>query len=149
MDNLVQIMVSLILVSFIGILLNAPKKSLIYVGVTGACGWLVYTMMTAQYNIILSTFVASAVIALLSHIFSRVLKTPTTIFLIPALFPFVPGTSIYRGVYALINGHSMNFNHYLIETLLISGAIATAVFMLDSLFQLYNVMKHQGNNHVR
>lgn len=63
--------------------------------------------------------------------------------MIPALYLFVPGTSIYRSVFALLhNAHSESM-FYLNETIVISGAIATAVFMVDSLFIIANQLRKQ------
>lgn len=129
-------------VYLIAIVLDAPKKTLVYAAITGACGWFVY-LFVGSFNsgVIYSTFAGSFVIAFLAHIFSRVSKTPTTIFLISALYPFVPGTSVYRAVYSLIGNDLDAFKYYALQSILISGAIATAVFAVDSIFIISSKIK--------
>ena len=48
----------------------------------------------------------------------------------------VPGASIYRSVYFLIQGQTKWYNFYLIQTIQIAGAMAVAIFIVDSLFRL-------------
>lgn len=49
---------------------------------------------------------SSLAAALLSQVFARVLKAPVTIFLVAGILPTVPGASIYRSVYFLIQGQT-------------------------------------------
>ena len=74
-------------------------------------------------------------------IFSRILKIPTTVFLLPPLYLYVPGSLIYRAVYSLIINNVADFNHYLYQTLLTAGAIALAVFGMDSIFIIISNLK--------
>ena len=59
-----------------------------------------------------------------------------TIFLVAGILPTVPGASIYRSVYFLIQGQTKWYNFYLIQTIQIAGAMAVAIFIVDSLFRL-------------
>ena len=79
---------------------------------------------------------SSLAAALLSQVFARVLKAPVTIFLVAGILPTVPGASIYRSVYFLIQGQTKWYNFYLIQTIQIAGAMAVAIFIVDSLFRL-------------
>ena len=63
-------------------------------------------------------------------------KAPVTVFLVSGILPTVPGASIYRSVYYLIQGASSLSNVYFMETLQISGAMAMAIFIVDSIFRL-------------
>ena len=63
-------------------------------------------------------------------------KAPVTIFLVAGILPTVPGASIYRSVYFLIQGQTKWYNFYLIQTIQIAGAMAVAIFIVDSLFRL-------------
>lgn len=128
-------------VLFFSIVLNAPKRTLAYASLTGSLGWLVYLLIENYSSTVYATFIASCVIALFSHIFSRIFKTPTTIFLISALHPFVPGTSVYKAVYYLLLNNQNAVSFHASQSLLISGAIATAVFMIDSIFLVSKKIK--------
>ena len=56
--------------------------------------------------------------------------------LVAGILPTVPGASIYRSVYFLIQGQTKWYNFYLIQTIQIAGAMAVAIFIVDSLFRL-------------
>lgn len=123
-------------VSF-GIILELPKKHIVSAGLVGAVGWLVYLLVNqSARSIIAAAFFSSLVVALVSHIFARVFKAPVTVFLVAGILPSVPGASIYRSVYHMIGNMPGEANHYLMETLQIAGAIAMAIFIMDSIFRL-------------
>lgn len=120
------------------LLIDMPRKYLIYAGITGGAGWLAYLVSTqTRTSLVAAAFFSSLVAALLSQIFARVLKAPVTIFLVAGILPTVPGASIYRSVYFLIQGQTMWSNFYLVQTLQIAGAMAVAIFIVDSLFRLF------------
>ena len=111
------------------LLVDMPRKYLVYAGITGGAGWLGTSQVAAA-------FFSSLAAALLSQVFARVLKAPVTIFLVAGILPTVPGASIYRSVYFLIQGQTKWYNFYLIQTIQIAGAMAVAIFIVDSLFRL-------------
>ena len=115
------------------LLVDMPRKYLVYAGITGGAGWLAYLVGTSQ---VAAAFFSSLAAALLSQVFARVLKAPVTIFLVAGILPTVPGASIYRSVYFLIQGQTKWYNFYLIQTIQIAGAMAVAIFIVDSLFRL-------------
>ena len=114
------------------LLVDMPRKYLVYAGITGGAGWLAY-LVSMQ---VAAAFFSSLAAALLSQVFARVLKAPVTIFLVAGILPTVPGASIYRSVYFLIQGQTKWYNFYLIQTIQIAGAMAVAIFIVDSLFRL-------------
>ena len=117
------------------LLVDMPRKYLVYAGITGGAGWLAYLVsMQVGTSQVAAAFFSSLAAALLSQVFARVLKAPVTIFLVAGILPTVPGASIYRSVYFLIQTKWYNF--YLIQTIQIAGAMAVAIFIVDSLFRL-------------
>lgn len=131
-----QILGAFMTVVTFSIVLNAPKKYLVYSGIVGAAGWWIYLLLLGESTLLVSILGAGSIIALISHTFARLFKAPVTIFLIPGILPLVPGASIYRSIYCLIQGDRAMANFYLIETLQIAGGIALAIFIMDSLFRV-------------
>lgn len=128
------------------LLIEMPQKYLFYAGITGGAGWLAYVISTqAGTSLVAAAFFSSLAAALLSHIFARFLKAPVTIFLVAGILPTVPGASIYRSVYFLIQGQTNWSNFYLVQTLQIAGAMAVAIFIVDSLFRLLQNREKQKN----
>ncbi len=124
------------------ILLEAPKNLVVRAGLIGAIGWGAYLLLLNTYGAIQSTFIAGLIISLLSHIFSRVFKTPVTMFFIPGFYPLVPGYKMYMSVYNFISGKELLAQQYLVETIKISGMIALAIFTIDTVFGVINKLKH-------
>ena len=108
-----------------------------HAGFVGAACWVIY-LISLNYtsSVIVAAFVSTLVVAFISHIFARRFKVPVTVFLVAGILPSVPGASIYRSVYYMIRSVSDLSSYYLTETLQIAGAIAMAVFIMDSLFRL-------------
>lgn len=123
------------------VLLQSPKRSIFHIGLTGAAGWFVFLIGMQVFDKVIATLLASLTIALLSQYFARILKTPTTIYFLPAFFPLVPGEGIYRAVFAFIDGDYSTATVYLNGALLVSGAIAVAIFLVDSFFNLQARLK--------
>ena len=71
----------------------------------------------------------------------RIFRAPVSVFLVPGILPLVPGTSIYNSVYYVIRNSREESMYYLVETLQIAGAIALAVFLMDSVFKLVGKKK--------
>ena len=126
----------LAVISF-SLILELPRKHVALAGGIGAAGWLVYLLVEAAAgSVIAAAFLSSMLVALSSHIFARIFKAPVTVFLVAGILPSVPGTSIYRCVFYVISNNPELSSHYLVETLQVSGAIAMAIFIMDSLFRL-------------
>ena len=121
-----------------GVILEVPKKYLVYSGIAGTVGWAMY-LLAEMFLPVGSVFFSAFCIALLSQIFARVLKCPVTVFLIPGIYPFVPGAGIYRTVYYIIVGSNSMAGHYLIETLTTAGMIALGIYIVDILYKLKKV----------
>jgi Uncharacterized conserved protein len=133
---IIQIIGAFIAVIAFAIVLEAPKKYLGYAGLIGAVSWTVYLLIIGELGIVRANFFTALIIALLSHIFARILKAPVTIFLIAGIMPLVPGSIIYKAVYNFTQGERALASQYLNETLAIAGMIALAIFIVDSFFRI-------------
>ena len=118
------------------IIFDMPKNLLKYATIVGVVSWVIYSyLLYIEVDIVLQAFITGLIVAGMSHIFARVLKAPVTIFLVPGILPLVPGGPIYRSVYYFINDNSNLGNMYFTQTLQIAGAIAMAIFIMDSVFR--------------
>lgn len=118
-------------------LINSPKKYLIWAGISGAVAGFIYIIcVEAGWNVIISSFWSALAASFISHIFARLLKAPVTIFLIGGILPTVPGNGIYQIMnYVLQNDRTMA-SFYLTQTIEIAGAIALAIFLVDTFFKV-------------
>ena len=128
-------------VFFGAVMLNGPKKLLLPASLIGAVCWGVYLLVLPHTGAVVATFISSVVVAWVSHLSARKFKAPVTMFFIPAFLPLVPGITLYRAVFYMLNNDNDSSMAYLILTVQIAMAIALAIFTVDSLFSLYSRIK--------
>ncbi|WFR59697.1 threonine/serine exporter family protein [Anaerocolumna sp. AGMB13025] len=135
---LIQVIGTFAAVISVAITLGVPKKFLGYAGLVGAVGWLVYLLLAAAgASTVAGMFLAALVVAMISHIFARLKKTPVTLFLIAGILPLVPGVGMYRIVYNLITNNNSLAGYYFSETMQLAGMIALAIFIMDTIFRIF------------
>lgn len=117
------------------VLLEVPKKYIAFCGLAGMIGWAAY-LAAKMLLPVGSVFFSSFCVAFLSQIFARRLKCPVTVFLIPGIYPSVPGAGIYRTVYYVLMRENTLAGHYLLETLTTAGMIALGIYIVDILWNL-------------
>lgn len=122
--------------------LELPRHLLSKIGFVGAGGYLAYLLLV-DYNSVFAAFMAAFVITIISQIFARVFKAPVTMFYIPGFFPIVPGIAIYRTILYFIQGNLAQANYYFVQTLMVAGAIAIVIFLIDSYIEMQNHVLHQ------
>ena len=110
------------------ILFTAPKKEVVFCGLTGALGWAVYYGMTNQgIHLVLASLVATFCLTVLARCFAVVRKSPVTVYLLPGIFPLVPGAGIYYTAYYLFIGNTEMSGVKGLETLELAGAIVFGI----------------------
>ena len=78
------------------VLIEAPKRCLVVNGILGMAGWAVYLYTERYTSMLMATFVSGLVLAVISHILARLMKTPVTTTLIPSILTIVPGAGMYK-----------------------------------------------------
>lgn len=112
------------------LLFNVSKKHILTCGFVGSLGWGIYTAGEMfDYSTVLSTFVASLVIAQLSYFLAKSKRAPVTVFLIPGIIPLVPGVGLYRTMYSLLFADYNKALEYALLTFQLSGVIAGAIII--------------------
>ena len=140
---LVSIFFSYIATTAFAVLFNAPKRTLLPVGLIGAVGWSVYLLMRdyLSYSSPLSIFCGTVALSLMSELFARIYKQPVTIFAIPGIVPLVPGLPIYQGMYYMImNAYSIGMEK-LIKASMEAGAISLGILLVSGLFRIFKVRR--------
>lgn len=124
----------LIAVAGFGVVLKVPRRFLIWSGIDGALGWFVYLLVQkGTDSVMISTFAGAVVISVGAHFCARILRTPVTMFVIPANLTLVPGAGMYRIVYYILRSEEEMAGYYFQQTLLAAGVIAAAVFIVNIL----------------
>lgn len=135
---LIQVLGAFIAVMALAVIYGVPKRYVFYSGIVGAAGWLVYLLgRTQELTVVPSMFLASTAVTLMSNSFARILKTPVTLFLIAGILPLVPGVGMYRIVYHIIINDYTKAIFYFSETMQIAGVIALTIFIVDTIFRVF------------
>ena len=147
MQFLFQIIAAYVITIAASILVEAPKALLFKTGFCGTIGYAVYLLLLESLSAPLATLLACMAMSAIGQIFARWFKAPVTIFYIPSFFTLVPGAAIYQTAFHFIQGDNEVMAHYFIQALLIAGAIALGVYLVDSLLEIYfNIKRKVGRN---
>lgn len=134
-------MIKQIVLAFFGsvfpvILFNIDRKKIVWAGLCGSIGWATY-LLTYNYkpSSVMASFSGTFIVGIYSEVMARRLKTPTTEFSIPGIFPLVPGITAYNTIYAIVNdNYQIAFSRGL-ETIAVGGAIGFGLMLSSSSFR--------------
>ena len=113
------------------VLFACPRHALPYCALVGGVGWLVYELaVLLGADPTLASFLAVIPLTLLTRVLAVVLKAPVTIFLLPGIFPLVPGAGIYYTAYYFIQGNNPLSLSNGISTFKIAVALATGIALV-------------------
>lgn len=135
---ILQIAGAFVSVLAFSIILEVPKKYLLYTSCVGAFGWAVY--LFAIYfgaSFVSGSLISALGTAVISNVLARIRKAPVTTFFVPGILPIVPGVGMFRTVYYLLEKDFSLARQYLLDTLMAAGGIALAIFLIDSFFLLF------------
>ncbi|QAA33072.1 threonine/serine exporter family protein [Clostridium manihotivorum] len=132
--------IKMITLAFVGsifpvILFNIDRRKIIFAGIGGALGWIVYSLVLSKTTseVIASFFGALAVNAY-SELMARIKKTPASMFYVPGIFPLVPGITAYSTVTYLVQKDFSSAQSTGILMLGIAGAIGFGIMLSSAFF---------------
>lgn len=135
-----QLVTSFIASMAFGILFNVPKKALVQCGLTGMFGWIIYwNLENYKVDIIVSTLIASFVVAIISQIFARAKKMPIILFNIAGIIPLVPGGLAYDAMRHFVENDYITAIEMAAKVFLISGSIAIGLVLSEVVNQITRV----------
>ncbi|EKU48226.1 threonine/serine exporter family protein [Staphylococcus massiliensis] len=114
---------------------NAPRKLFLQAGITGACGYTTFYLLSTFLNIdtIYASLCGSLVLGLVSHFMAKLKKAPVVLFMIPGIIPLVPGGLAFEATRELVTlDFHVSLNNF-IRAVLIAGAIALGLLISDQL----------------
>ena len=126
------------------LLINAPKRTLVPSALTAMLGYLLYIVLQefAGFGAMSSYFIASAFMSVLCEIKARLMRMPSTIFLLAALVPLVPGYSIYRAMLFLVEDNGSAAAAMALSAVQGVAAIAVGAVAASVCFRSFNSRKN-------
>ena len=116
------------------ILFNIRGKKLIMVALGGLLAWSFYL---AIYHLsgseMLGYFISAALISVFSELMARLLKTPTTAFIITSLVPLIPGGSLYKTMRFAFSGNLSSFSQTGLQTVELAAALALGIIVSSAI----------------
>jgi uncharacterized membrane protein YjjB (DUF3815 family) len=113
------------------LIMNAPRKQMVLMSAIGGAGMLSLVGGSALgFSALLTTFLGTCIVALLSELASRAGRDATTVFIIPGIIPFVPGFAINEAMYAVLTNDIAQGIERGANALLIAGSIAIALIVV-------------------
>ena len=113
------------------LLFNLKGKRLLWASLGGTLSWAIYLVVEAlTHNLFLCGVISAMVATAYSEIFARILKTPKTAFIFPAIVPMVPGGSLYYTMSHIISGNMEEALRYATGTLSMAIALAFGIVVV-------------------
>ena len=102
MEIVIHFIVSTIATFAFAKLFNAPTKELLYCGITGGIGWVIYFILSNNnLGVVLPMLISSFGLTIFARIIAAVRRVPATVYLVCGIFPLVPGRGVYYTIYYL------------------------------------------------
>ncbi|WP_066026240.1 threonine/serine exporter family protein [Enterococcus mundtii] len=128
----IQFSFSFLATAAFAIITNVPRRALIWCGLSGACGWMIYWLcLEVGGSAAFGSLLGSLGVAFASDVFSKQLKMPVTIFNIPGMVPLVPGGLAYQAVRNLVIGDYPAAAYSTVQVIMIAGAIALGLVISE------------------
>lgn len=117
--------------------MRGPKQTVVPIGLVGLLGWIGYQLglWIWPQSRPFAAFLGALVVGIVAELFARRFRQPTILFIIPGLFPLVPGIMAYRGTLALISGELTTAAATWTETGLYAGGLAIGLTIPPALFR--------------
>ena len=131
-----------ILMGFLGsvgfsVMFHIRGKRLVIASLGGLMSWAVFLLLAGLLPAEPTRyFLASAAVTVYAEVFARVIKTPTTTFLVPSLIPLIPGGSLYYTMNYALNEQWPAFAAKAIYTLELAAALALGIIAVTTLTRL-------------
>jgi uncharacterized membrane protein YjjB (DUF3815 family) len=132
-DTLIEILAAFAGTVGYGALFNVRGKKLLFAGLGGMCGWIIYLLLnTVIANEIICCLIVAVITSAYSEILARVLKTPATTFYIATLMPLIPGSALYYSINAAVGGDLQGFIHHISRTVEFAAALSVGIIVANT-----------------
>jgi uncharacterized membrane protein YjjB (DUF3815 family) len=132
----IKILLAFFISFLFGFVFQVPRNTLLACGLTGAVGYISFTLIGLSQPLLLATLLAAMIIGILGELFARIYKTPVTIFVTVGFIPLVPGLKAYNTILALTNGEFTQGIELGLQTLFTAGAIALGISVISSVARM-------------
>lgn len=128
----------------IAVIFDVPPKKMLWALIGSAISCLLMLIGDKLgLDPLITNMIATAVPCVYCEIMARVLKTPTTVFMIPTLLPLVPGSRLYYTMFYLFSGDQAQFVENMLAAVKICTGIAVAIIVVTGAMRGIEAAKKQ------
>lgn len=125
------------------IIFNVPKEKLFGSGLCGGIGAIAYLVCHLYYESeVVALFIAALSLTLASEVLARIIKCPSTLFMICALIPFVPGGGMYYTILNIVEHNNDLALQYGLNTVAYACSIVVGCVLATSFVK--SITKRKG-----
>lgn len=133
---MINLLMSFVTAGAIAVAFRGPLRAVLASGCTGLIGYGVYVGMKAINSPeLLAIFLGALAVGTAGELFARTLREPTLLFVIPGLFPLVPGIWAYNGMLSMARGDMTTAGQDLARTMFWAGALAAGLALPPALLR--------------
>ena len=127
---------------------NIRGKKLIFATLGGLISWAVFLALEPVLpGEAIRYFLATAAIAVYGEILARLMKTPTTTFLVPSIIPLIPGSALYYTMNYALNKQWSQFAQQAFYTLQLALALAVGIIAVTTAVRLLTALTRRFHMH--
>lgn len=139
--DLIQIITGFLGSLGFSMLFNIRGTKLVVASLGGLISWSVFLALAPLFpSETLRYFISAATVTLYAEVFARIMKTPTTTFLVPSLIPLIPGGSLYYTMNYALNKQWGLFAQKALYTLQLALALAVGIIAVTTLTRMFMVL---------
>lgn len=114
---------------------HIKKNKLIYGCIGGVLSITVYFICEELgMSALMQNMIAAIVATLYAEVVARIVKAPSTVFLIPSIIPLTPGSLLYYTMRAVVDGEVQLAKSRGEETLMVALGIAVGIVLISVIF---------------
>lgn len=141
-DALIQLLTSFLGTLGFGILFHIRGRKLWFAALGGLLSWAAFLVLGfAVENEPVRYFLVSILASLYAEVLARLVKTPTTTFVIISLIPLIPGSGLYYTMASALSGSSDGFLSNGIHTIELALALSLGIILVTSFMRRLNHFK--------
>ena len=143
---IIQLVTALISAFAFGLLFGMKPRFLMPAALGGMLTWGVY-LLAAHYidGDFMPCFIAAAYAIVYAEFLARMLKTPATLFVLPAVIPLVPGSFLYYAMSGAVRGDTASAAAFGTRTLVTALAIAAGLSVVTAVRELCGKSQPQSS----
>lgn len=127
------IFVFIAIIGFAGYFNVKKKSTLIASALSGGISFAIFNIFIMNGQSVLGTFIAALLVGVIGELLSVRFKTPSTVFIMPAIIPLVPGSGMYYTMLHFVHEDFTQMIAFGTQTIFVAGSIAMGI-LVGSIF---------------